>query len=350
MAERGMTPGSKVQCASHAPAGWDDFVRAHPDGTYCHLSGWSTVFAEAFGHPTLFLWAASDTGMAAVLPVVRMPTLSGGTVLVSVPYVNYGGPIGAPEACGDLVDEVIRLARGSSARWLELRNRNALADDGPLAPAREKVTVLMDLPTDAEVLMTEHFRAKLRSQIRRPQKEGMEARFGEDQIDDFYSVFSRNMRDLGTPVLPVRFFRSMARVFGPDVTFGVVRHEGRPVAAGCGLHFGDEFEMTWASSLREYTRMAPNMLLYWSFMEHSIGLGRRRFNFGRCTPGGGTHRFKLQWGSSDHPLGWTRWPAEGAPPEPESAAFQRASAIWRRLPLAVANRLGPALTRRIPTF
>jgi hypothetical protein len=212
------------------------------------------------------------------------------------------------------------------------------------------VTVLLDLPADPEVLFQERFRSKLRSQVRRPMKEGMEARFGLDQREAFYDVFRRNMRDLGTPVLPARFFELLAGAFPERIEFGVVRHEGRPVAAGCGFHHGSEFEMTWASSLRELNHLAPNMLLYWRTMEHCIELGQTTFNFGRCTPGAGTHRFKLQWGSADEPLAWRQWPEGERAPDGDSAVFAWATRVWSHLPLPVADRLGPVLARRIPSF
>jgi lipid II:glycine glycyltransferase (peptidoglycan interpeptide bridge formation enzyme) len=194
------------------------------------------------------------------------------------------------------------------------------------------------------------FSSKLRSQIRRATKAGLEARFGLDQMEPFYSVFSRNMRDLGTPVMPRAWFESIARIFPQIARFGVVYHGSTPVAAGCGFVWRDEFEMTWASSLREFNHLAPNMLLYCSFMEQMIHAGVRRFNFGRCTAGGGTHRFKTQWGGIDEPLPWGQWsPAQiRTTPSPERPAYRMAAAVWRRLPLNLTNRVGPVLARVIP--
>jgi hypothetical protein len=142
----------------------------------------------------------------------------------------------------------------------------------------------------------------------------------------------------------------MVPTFGDQVEFGAIYHRGLPVAAGCGFHFGGEFEMTWASSLREANQLAPNMLLYWSFMERCIGKGRKVFNFGRCTPGGGTHRFKAQWGGREQTLPWLQWPEATTTESPEAGPFRLATRLWRRLPLPVANRVGPLLARRIPTF
>ena len=209
--------------------------------------------------------------------------------------------------------------------------------------------MLLPLPTSPDELWSA-FPSKLRSQIRRPQKEGMGVRFGADQVDAFYEVFCNRMRDLGTPVLPQEFFERIASELQEEVDIAVVYDGERPVASGWGFVWGDEFELTWASSLAEYNKSAPNMLLYWSLMERMCQRGLSVFNFGRCTPGGGTHRFKKQWGGEDQPLPWAQWsPREiGATPSPESPGYRLATAVWRRIPLTVANRLGPLLARRIP--
>jgi serine/alanine adding enzyme len=164
-------------------------------------------------------------------------------------------------------------------------------------------------------------------------------------------VFARHMRDLGTPVLPRAFFESVARAFPEQVRFGVVYSGAAPCAAGCGFAWKDEFEMTWASSLLEYKRSAPNMLLYWTFMEQAIADGKQAFNFGRSSPGTGPHRFKRQWGGNDVPLPWLQWSpgAVTAPPTPDGSSLLRtATALWKRVPVGLASRLGPYLARKIP--
>src|SRR5207247_15197 len=122
------------------------------------------------------------------------------------------------------------------------------------------------------------------------------------------------------PVLPRAFFERLATTFGGLVVFGAVYRGAQPIAAGCGFAWRDEFEMTWASSLREHNRSAPNMLLYWSFMEQMIARGMRVFDFGRCTAGSGTHRFKQQWGGADVPLPWLQWSSRNTAATPRRAA------------------------------
>jgi FemAB-related protein (PEP-CTERM system-associated) len=282
-----------------------------------------------------------------VLPLVRVRSPLFGRYLVSMPFLNYGGPIGTRDAQERLSRFAMNQAKQLGAQLLELRNRSAVASC--LELNQRKITVNLPLPGSSAELW-ERFPSKLRSQIRRATKGGLETRFGLDQAEPFYSVFSRNMRDLGTPVMPRGWFESIARVFPQLVRFGVVYQGSVPVAAACGFVWRDEFEMTWASSLREFNHLAPNMLLYCSFMERMIQSGVQTFNFGRCTPGGGTHRFKTQWGGIDEPLPWGQWsPTQvRTTPSPDTPAYRVATAVWKRLPLNVTNRVGPALARVIP--
>jgi FemAB-related protein (PEP-CTERM system-associated) len=218
-----------------------------------------------------------------------------------------------------------------------------------LPVSHRKITVVLDLPGNPAALL-KGFGAKLRSQIRRPQKEGVTVVFGREQVEPFFAVFSRHMRDLGTPTQSLNFFQQIADEFPEDCWFATAYLAGKPVAAGCGFRFDAEFEMTWASSLREYNRESPNMLLYWAFMERAIGDGVRRFNFGRCTPGSGTHRFKMQWGGREQPLWWYRRAASDRviTPSPKDGPFRWGPHIWRRLPASIATAFGPSIVRYIP--
>jgi serine/alanine adding enzyme len=339
----------RVERVEGEPAEWDRFVRASPEGTFCHLGAWRPIMEEALGHRCTYLAAVGAGGeWRGVLPLVRVRSPIFGHYLVSMPFLNYGGPIGTPAAVAALAGAALEEARRTGADLLELRTRRPLGGD--LAISDRKITVLLPLPETAEALFREGFPAKLRSQIRRAQREEMEVRFGMEQAPAFYEVFRRNVRDLGTPVLPARLFEAIAAGFPGEAIFGAVYLGETPVAAGCGFLLGGEFEITWAGSLREHNRLSPNMLLYWSFMERVIASGVRVFNFGRCTPGGGTHRFKQQWGGADVELPWAQWSPRGVAgtPSPDRPLFRLATRTWSRLPLPIANRLGPLLARQIP--
>ena len=268
-----------------------------------------------------------------------------------------------------LVGAAAASAAQDRVSLLELRSRGQLPGDDRWVEgwqvSKRKVTVLLDLPASRDVLW-KSFDGKLRSQVRRPEKEGVEVRFGADQMGAFYSVFARHMRDLGTPVQSRRFFEEILTGFPNDVWFGAAYLGSEPIAGGCGFCWGSEFEMTWASSLVEHKQIAPNMLLYWRFMERAVDEGLSVFNFGRCTTGSGTHRFKKQWGSRDEELWWygrggsslvegvAAGNGNGADravaktPSPDDGAYAWGPRVWRHIPVWAANVIGPRIVKYIP--
>jgi FemAB-related protein (PEP-CTERM system-associated) len=331
-------------------AEWDAFVRAAQGWTHFHLHGWRTVIEQVFGHECLYLAARDGTGrLEGVLPLVRVKSLLFGHYLVSMPFLNYGGPLGSDAAMRALVTHAVELARSDGAKLLELRSRIALPVDLPVS--HRKLTVLLDLPAGDPEKLFAGLKAKVRSQVRRPQKEGVVVRFGADQVAPFFDIFAHHMRDLGTPTQPRRLFEAIAEQFGDDVWFGCAYLGDRAIACGCGFRWGGEFEMTWASALVEFNRISANMGLYWAFMERAVGDGCACFNFGRCTPGSATHFFKRQWGGRDVPLFWDERAAGGGEahtPSPDDGAYSWGPRLWRRLPVGVASALGPRIVRGIP--
>ena len=338
---------ARVETFTAAAREWDDFALAQQGGTHFHRHGWLDVVRRVHGHEVMPLCVrAPDGRLNGVLPLVRVRSLLFGHYLVSMPFVSYGGPLGDDDAIRALVSHAAALADATGAGLLELRSARELPVD--LAVSHRKITVVLDLAGDPEKVFA-GFKAKLRSQVRRPQKEGVTVRFGADQVAPFYDVFAHHMRDLGTPAQPRSWFEALAAAFPGDAWFACAWHGGKPIAGGCGFRWGGEFEITWASALTAYNAMSPNMALYWGFIERAAQEQLAVFNFGRCTPGSGTHRFKQQWGTRDVPLYWYQQARSAAKtPSPDDSAYSWGPRIWKRLPVGVATALGPRLVRGIP--
>lgn len=338
----------RIEHFTGAAAEWDAFGAEQPGWTGFHRYGWRRVIERVHGRECIYL-AARDSGNAlrGILPLVRLKSPLFGHYLVSMPYLNYGGPLGDDRAVQALVAEAERIADLDAVKLLELRSARELPITLPVS--HRKVTVVLPLDGGAEAVFGK-FKAKLRSQIRRPAKEGVDVRLGADQVDAFFEVYAHHMRDLGTPAQPRALFRAIAEEFGDDAWFAVAWLGGQPIAGGAGLRWGEEFEISWASSLRAFNRTSANMGMYWALIEHAAGAGVRRFNFGRCSPGSATHTFKLQWGGVEEPLWWYSGGRErgGAPPSQHSAKFRLAVKAWQRLPVPVATALGSRIVRNIP--
>jgi serine/alanine adding enzyme len=327
---------------------WDEFARRQRGYTQFHRAGWRKVIERVFGHDCEYLAAHDAAGdLVGILPLVRVRSAVFGHYLVSMPFVNCGGPLGTDVGITALAHEAVALARRDNVKLLEMRSRVPL--DIQLPVSHRKITVLLDLPKTKELLF-KHFDQNLRRKIRKRQKIGVTVSFGHQELEPFFSVFAQNMRDLGTPTHSLTFFREIASQFPDDCWFACAYLDGKPVAGGCGFSFGNEFEMTWASSLREYNQQAPNLLLYYACMERAIDEGLTQFNFGRCTPGSGTHRFKMQWGGREEPLWWYDLAASSkvTTPSPTEGPFRWGPRIWKRIPVSIATRIGPSIVRYLP--
>jgi FemAB-related protein (PEP-CTERM system-associated) len=328
---------------------WDAYVDRHEAATLYHQHAFRTVFERAFGHRCHYLAATRGGRVAGVLPLVEFDSRLFGRFAVSLPFVNYGGVLADDEAtAASLVDRAVGLASTSRWRHVELRHRRRIC---PAWPARSH-KVLMERPLEStpEALWSAVDR-KVRNLVRKAEKSGCVASSGGPELlPEFYRVFARNMRDLGTPVYTPRFFSEvLAATEGRSRVF-VVRRDGSAVAASIVLHWRDRAEVPWASSLRTHASSSPNMLLYWAMLKWAVGERLRVFDFGRSTPGEGTYHFKTQWGALARPSIWEYAGLSGEVPNqgPSNPKFRAAIAIWKRLPLAVANALGPAIVRNIP--
>jgi serine/alanine adding enzyme len=333
---------------------WDDFVRAQANWTHFHLHGWRDVIRKVFNHECIYLAAreVSTKRLVAVLPLVRVKSVVFGHFLVSMPFLNYGGPIGSDEGVCALVSTAEDIASEKAVGLLELRSRVPLPVDLPVS--HRKLTVVLDMPPEPEALL-KALPAKVRSQIKRPKKDGVVVRFGPEQLGPFYEVFAHHMRDLGTPAQSRELFETILRVFPNDVHIAVAYHNDQPIACGWGFLWNGEFEITWASALRSHKAMSPNMLVYWELMERTIAAGAHLFNFGRCTKDSGTYRFKMQWGGREEMLWWyqrtanaTEKDGAASTPSPDQGVFALATRVWQKIPVSVANRIGPHIVRYIP--
>jgi FemAB-related protein (PEP-CTERM system-associated) len=241
-----------------------------------------------------------------------------------------------------------RLAGSIGSRHVEFRDTRR-RDGWPMRT--DKVIMELALPGSTDELWA-RFDPKLRAQIRRANKEGVQIVRGRGELlPEFYAVFARNMRDLGTPVYAARFFAAILAAFPQAASIVLCRHRGRAVAGGFLLQHRERLEIPWAASVREYNRFGVNMALYWEALRTAIEASCRVFDFGRSTVDSGTYRFKKQWGASPRPLFWHYWLDAGvALPQltPGNPKYRLAIAAWQRLPVFVANRLGPALVKHLP--
>lgn len=327
----------------------DAWVANHPRATIYHTSAIRRVIEDSFGHSARDLALRDERGeIQGLLPMIEMKSRLFGHFLVSMPYFNYGGLLANSIAARDrLLREAADLGASLGVEHIEMRH---CFDELDLPSRSEKVAMLRPLPDNAEQLWKD-IGSKLRAQIKKARRHGLETRIGrEELLSDFYRVFSHNMRDLGTPVYAIELFQNMLRHCSSSYLVLVYR-QGKPVSGGFLLGWRNTLEIPWASTLRSANRYDANMLLYWTVLESAIERGYRVFDFGRSSRNSNTLRFKKQWGARPQDLYWHYWLPEGRELpalNPNNPKFRLMVEAWKRLPLFVANRLGPGIVKDIP--
>lgn len=332
---------------------WDPFVMGSPDASIYHLSGWTEIAREVFGHRGLFLESRDASGsLVGVLPMIQQRSWLLGNFATSMAFFNYGGALAAdPLVAQQLMSAAAQAAEGLGCRYLEFRDVQPRL--GEWTQRTDKITLRLQLPATVDAL-SKRLGSKLRSQVKRAEREGVQCRSGTTALlDEFYATFAENMRDLGTPVYPKRFFEAILQRFEEYCQLVVIESNGEPWAAAFLVFWRGCAEVPWASCRAKAKPLGANMRLYWELLSQAIGRGCTAFDFGRSTVDSGTYRFKRQWGAEPTPLYWYRWERGGSgggtsAGEERGKAMQLATAMWQRLPLSVANTLGPVISGSLP--
>jgi FemAB-related protein (PEP-CTERM system-associated) len=348
----------RVSVAEAPGPGWDEFVRDCPGASIYLRSRWSLLARDVFRHRVFFIEARGTQGLEGVLPIVQQRSLFG-NFATSMPFFNYGGALAREEPTAiALMGRARDLARELGCSYLELRDVKPRAPDWEVRT--DKASMILELPASQEALGRK-LGSKLRSQIKRADREVVAVRHGgAELLDAFYDVFCRNMRDLGTPVYPKKFFAAILERFGAETQLLVIERAAIPVAAGFLVFDERRAEIPWAACRADAKPLGMNMKLYWEALSLSISRGSTSFDFGRSTVDSGTYRFKKQWGAEPLPLHWHRWErrpkaaSEAQTPAVQAGAagsgrlMRIATAVWQRLPLPVANTIGPWVSPGLP--
>ena len=330
---------------------WDEYVQNHPDGLAYQLFAWQQAVTTAYGFKPRSLLAKKNDKICGLLPLMDFRVPGRGSTLISLPYCDAGGVLGdSAEVVEQLLAFIAEESECNNCHF-EVRSTDELSVAGP--NLTNKVRMLLVLPDSSEKLLA-GLKAKLRSQVKKPLRDGLMAKIGgRELVRDFYPIFARNMRDLGSPVHSRRWIESVLASYGDNCRVGVVyTPDGTPAASGIILLHRKTVSIPWASAVREYNRLNPNMLLYWTFLSFAADNGYQQFDFGRSTPDEGTYRFKQQWGAQPQPLYWydlsplaAKYHKANVSAGSSSRKRKMVAGVWRKLPLSVANLLGPVIRR-----
>jgi FemAB-related protein (PEP-CTERM system-associated) len=329
--------------ASHAR--WDDFVNRCPAATFFHRAGWQTVIEAAFGHPTWFMYAAMDGQILAILPLAHIKSRWFGNTLCSLPFCVYGGIASIDQRAADALD----LAAQDLAQQLQvdhLEYRNLGSSHAHWLQQDLYVTFRKPLHAAAEQNMLEIPR-KQRAMVRKGINAGLHSAI-DDDVGHFFHAYADSVHRLGTPVFAKRYFQLLQQVFDNDCQLLTVYNGNAAVSSVLVFYFRGEVLPYYGGGGAQARALAANDFMYWEVMRRACEKGCTLFDFGRSKLGTGAFDFKKNWGFTAQPLHYAyqlHRAKSVAQHNPLNPKYQLLIKAWRKLPLPLANALGPHIVR-----
>ncbi len=326
-------------------------VAAHPQGTAFHRPAWLSAVAQGTRNRALALVAERGGEVTAYLPLLEIHSAVFGRVLASSGFGVGGGALLNDGTDGSaLFAAAEELAMRRACPSIELRG-GPLPEDRPGWQIRHDTHSGFIAPlADDDAAQLLAIPRKQRAEVRKGLANDLIVEVGRDATarSAHYAVYAESVRNLGTPVFPRSLFDAVLDGFGDAADILTVRHEGAPVASVLSLYHKGAVMPYWGGGTRAARGLRANDRMYFELMRRARQRGCVRFDFGRSKTGSGAHDFKRNWGFEPEPLGYASWTAPGLTPrdaDPTSTKHAAMIALWRRLPLAISNRLGPWLAR-----
>jgi FemAB-related protein (PEP-CTERM system-associated) len=329
-------------------ARWEAFVAACPAATFFHRIGWREVIERCFGHRTRYLLAERAGEISGVLPLAEVKSLLFGHALVSLPFCAVAGVAASDAETARALHRAARtLGERVGAQHLELRNPEPREPTWPRQDLYASFRKALAPEAEANMLAIPR---KQRAMVRKGIKNGLASEL-DAGVERFFDLYADNVHRHGTPPLPKRYFEALRTTFGKDAeVLTVVCPEGKAVSSVLSFYFRDEVLPYYAGDRTEARDLAANDFKYWELMRRACEKGIRLFDFGRSKQGTGPFDFKKNWGFEPAPLAYeyclyrrSSIP-QNNPLNPKYRAF---IALWKRLPVPVANAIGPHLVKSL---
>lgn len=327
---------------------WDAFVLACPDATFFHRAAWQDIIGTVFRHDTYFLYAESNGKIEGVLPLAHVNSLLFGNALVSLPFAVYGGVAARTEEAAQLLEnEAQALATRLKVAHLELRNIGQRHANWPTQDLYVTFRKAIFPEEEANMLAIPR---KQRAMVRKGIKNGLTSDI-DTNVDNFFALYADNVHRHGTPALPKAYFRALQERFSADCEVMTVRGpDGRALSSVLSFYFRDEVLPYYAGDDTAARNLAANDFKYWELLRRACARGLKVFDYGRSKQGTGSYAFKKNWGFEPTPLHYEYglYRRDAIPQNnPSNVKYKLLIATWRRMPLGLANWLGPFIVRSL---
>ena len=331
---------------------WQSYVDAHPRARAMHHAGWYRVLGDAFSVERFFFLARNDDGkVCGVLPAYLSRSTFTGTHLASL---DDGFLADDVQVSAALFAAAIDVRDRLRAKYFLLRTGEAELDLDEPSAKRATVRRIIDTHLPADELF-KLFSSYIRRDVRRAEKRGYAILndMNLDHLDGaFYDEYAKQMHGLGTPVFGRKMMTALKTGLGPErLRLYMVEHEGKLVGGMLCIVAPSQWMAMYAAMDHKYAMDYANYLLYWHAMNEASRNAAPELDLGRNTPGSGVYKFKEKWAGQNRHADHLYFVAPGGPSNVVSDVYNGVSTkqrVWMKLPLGVANKLGPALRRGLP--
>lgn len=336
-----------------APA-WNAFVAASPTGTFFHRAAWADVITRAFRHTPHYAVAERDGAITGILPLVHVKTMLFGNRLISNPFCVYGGPISTDaETTTALQVHAAGLMQKTGAAVTEFRFLHPLPEGwlptGEWLSRSDLYVTFRKAITGDDDANLKAIPRKQRAMVRKGIERGLTSHVSKD-VDGLHAIYAESVRNLGTPVFSRQYFRILAEAFGKHMDVVTIQDAGVPVSAVMNFYDRDEVLPYYGGGTAAARHSYANDFMYWEVMRRAAAQGARLFDFGRSKAGTGAFSFKKNWGFTPEPLHYHYRLSPGAripDHNPLNPKYRLFIAAWKKLPVPVANLIGPHIVRGV---
>ncbi len=331
---------------------WDEYIEKSRTATFFHQLGWKNLLEKVLGYEPFYLMAEEDGRVKGILPLFLTKSRFLGKALISIPFAVYGGICADDEETSlFLFEEAKKLAKEKNVDYLELRNlyeNNFGLIENPI-----HYTFIIELPDKVETLWN-GLKRKARGAVRKGIKSDLEVEIsfeGIDRLEDFYPIFAHSLRNLGSFILPFKYFKTLKEEFDKRIVMVFIRHKEEVVASVLTFLFKDMIIPYYGGCLSKSLEYSPNNLMYWKLMEYGIENGYKFFDFGKSKKGTGSFEFKENFGFEPKPLHYQYYLNEiDKMPDPGilSWEYRWAKRLIKKVPLGITKIIGPEIVKHLP--
>ena len=340
---------------------WDKFVRNSRDATFFHQVGWKRVITKTYNHKPIYLMVLDkDNEIKGILPMFLMKSKIFGNRLISVPFAPYGGICANDaKAFNLLINEAMKIAKDMDVKFIEFRNLNQryillyrkFLYNNNVSVKSNYVTSILELSEDHEYIWRYKLTKNKRKNISRSLRSGLIAEWTDD-ANEFYRLYAHNMRDLGTPVHSKEFFKNILNEFSNSSKILIVRYNDEPIYSAFYLLYNNDVIINaWSSTLRKYRKLNPSDFGIWFVIKYACVNKFKCYDFGRSQIGSGNFEYKRRWSTVTIPLLYVYYlakPSDVPDLTSRNVNRRRFAQIWSKLPVTLANIIGPRIRRHIP--